>query len=68
MTSADEDELTHREELAAVLQRRRRTLEILRARLGDLVPAAIVLELEDTEAPWQVGSHATVVMASLARR
>jgi WD40 repeat protein len=49
MTSATEDELTHLKELAAVLQRRRRVLEIQRAHFGDLVPAAIVLELEDTE-------------------
>jgi WD40 repeat protein len=49
MTSAAEDELTHREQLADVLQRRLRVLEIQRARFGNLVPAAIVLELEDTE-------------------
>jgi WD40 repeat protein len=49
MASAAEEELTHLEELAALLQRRRRVLEIQHARFGDLVPASIVLELEDTE-------------------
>jgi len=43
------DQVAHLEELAAILQRRRRILEIQRARLGDLLPAPIVLELEDTE-------------------
>jgi WD40 repeat protein len=49
MTNADEEELTHREQLAAILQRRRRVLEIQRARFGDSIPASILLELEDTE-------------------
>jgi WD40 repeat protein len=49
MTGAAEDELLHLQELAAVLQRRRRILEVQRTRFGDLVPASLVMELEDTE-------------------
>jgi WD40 repeat protein len=43
------DEVTHLEALESTLHRRRRVLEIQRARYGDITPAQIILELEDIE-------------------
>ncbi len=42
--NAFQDELAHAEALENTLQRRRRVLEIQRARFGDLTPAWIILE------------------------
>ena len=49
MSNAFKAELAHLEELETTLQRRRRVLEIQRARFGDFTPASIILELEDIE-------------------